>query len=362
MSRLHSYLNTKLYLYLIFLTVARASLWSEPFSWIGLQQGWNDCLPGSEQIELRAELLYFKPTIDNSYFVITSTNNVSGENIFPNGTRHNNSPSFECGYRLEATYKPCNCFNDLDFRFTSLSAHHSKSISGAFLFDTIGYPGDGAQSPEDTAYNGTAYIKDHFRYYAGDLTFNRITLNCCPENLSFLIGLHYTYIHFKGVFHSFGLYPDGSQRLRLDNHLKRKSHFCGIGPEFGINYSCLLPSFICCNVGQIYFNADGRTALLCSKTKADFHYQTLRTSKVGVNLRNKALWRVTPTADARLGLSYEFCYCGLEGVLEVGYEFVWYSNCIDSITGYDVAYAGNSLDSFSNLNMQGAYFALGFDF
>jgi hypothetical protein len=339
--------------------LALSSVYGEPVD----SPDCDSCFPGSDDLELRAELIYFRPTIDQSFFVINSIENRGAENnIYPFGRRHNNTPNYEAGYRLEAIYKPCNCFSDFDLRYTSLQANHSKSVSGDFLFDTIGFPGNGAQTPEDTTYDGTAHIKDHFKYYALDLTFNRFTMNCCPENLTFLFGLHYTWIRFKGVFNGDGTFIDDEQIIRVENRLEKKSHFWGIGPELGMNYRCPLPLCLCCNLGQIYFNANGRAALLCSKTKANFFYLTSRTGPDGVNIRNKALWRVNPTADLRLGLSYEFCYCGVEAVIEAGYEAVWYSDCVDFITGYDVAFAGDSFDSFSNLSMQGAYFAFGLKF
>jgi len=308
-----------------------------------------DCL------ELQSEFLYFKPTLDQSHYVISSTNNRFGGNVYPDGRRHMNHSRYSPGFRVGASYSLC-CENAIDARFTQLRSHHSNSVSGPFLFDTIGYPGDGAQFPEDTTYEGTARSHRHFRYYAGDLNLSRLTFSSfCPENLSFFIGLHYAHIRVKEHFDSVGTGIDGSTVTPVSNHLTRQTKFWGIGPQFGIDYHY---DFTCLGDGLLSLTANGRTALLCSNTHARFRYVTTRTGPVGVNIHNDSLWRVTPTVDARLGLSYKFCVCCTEVKVEGGYEFIWYHHCFDGITGLDVAYAGDTIDLYSNLNLHGPYLSL----
>lgn len=320
-----------------------------------VQQANDCCLP----IKLSAELLYFKPGIEQSSYAITSISNAVGGEFFPSGKRHHNRANYKPGFRIEGKYDLC-CSNAIDGRFTYFRAGHSDSASGDFLFDTIGYPGEGAQAPEDTRYSGTARIHDRYRYYAGDLTFNRLSLCSCVDNLYLLFGLHYANIHHKTHFTGIGNSLDGSTLVPVNNLLNSRSRFWGIGPQLGLEYTYHLPQ-TCWGVFSL--TANMRAALLCSKTNASFHYSTLRTAGTeGVNLKNDHVWRVNPAFDARIGGSYDFCFCGYEGKLELGYEWVWYHNSINSITGYDVAFPGDSLDVYSNLSLHGPYLKVGVDF
>lgn len=305
--------------------------------------------------DVNGEFLYFKPTMDQSHYAISSTNNRFGEDIYPNGRRHFNHSRYSPGFRIGGSYKLC-CENALDFRYTQLNSEHSNSVSGPFLFDTIGFPGNGAQGPEDTSYSGFARSRKHFHYYAADLNLSRLTFSTfCPENLSFFIGLHYAHITLKEHFRSAGTFIDDGAPHPVSIRLVRHTKFWGIGPQFGIDYHY---DFTCVRGGLLSLVANGRTGLLCSKTDARMRYNTVKTGPVGVNLKNDELWRVTPTADARLGLSYRFCCCSLDMKLEGGYEFIWYHNCFDAITGLDVAFAGDTADIYSNLNLHGPYASL----
>ena len=113
------------------------------------------------------ELLFFRPSVDQAAFVITSSDNFFGEDIHPHGRRHFNDTSYKPGFRVEATY-------GLNLRFTRFAADYGSTVKGPFLFDTIGFPGNGSQAPEDTFYVGQARIKDQYTYYASDLTYNRV--------------------------------------------------------------------------------------------------------------------------------------------------------------------------------------------
>lgn len=329
-------------------------------SWVQSLIGYVDPDPGC--FALQGEFLYFKPTIDQSYYAISSSNNFFGENIFPDGDRFNNNSFFRPAFRIEGAYALCNGCNNLDFRFTYLNADNSDSVSGSFLFDTIGYPGNGAQDPEDTFYSGSADFEEQFRYYAGDATFSRIIFDCCPEYLSILFGLHYVYFKLDEDFDSSGTRVENEVVIAISNRLNRTCRFWGIGPELGLEYRYLLPNCLCWRTGVLSLIGNTRGSLLCSHTKAHFQYNTVRTGPIGVNLNNDPLWRVIPTIDARVGLNYECAFHCLRTNIEIGYELIWYSDCVDTIVGYDVAFAGDSIDVFSNLNMQGPYLAISVSF
>ncbi len=313
-------------------------------------------------VTVSGELLYLKPALEQSSYVISSNDNKVAGEFFPNGKRHANIPSYKPGFRIDGLYTPCEGSIAYDVRFTYFNGGHSSSTSGPFLFDTVGSPGDGAQSPEDISYNGKAKIHDNFRYYAIDATLNRFNLDSCVDRLTLLIGLQYANIQHRRHFKSSGAFSDHGVNKAVDNSLESRSKLWGVGPLFGLDYDYNLTGPDCC-YGEFLLNANFRGVVLCSNNSTDFHYHTLRTAgTAGVNLKNHHNWQVNPGFDARLGGSYKFCLMGIETAIELGYEWIWYNNGINSITGYDVAYAGNSLDLYSNFNIHGPYLRIGASF
>jgi hypothetical protein len=303
---------------------------------------------------VQVELLFFRPTVDQSAYVISSSNNVFGEDLHPRGRRHLNDTSYKPGFRVEATYV-------LNYRFTRFAAGYSDSVTGPFLFDTIGFPGNGSQAPEDSAYSGTAHIKDQYTYYASDLTYSRLAFDSRADCFELLFGLHFAYIQYESHFRATGTFVDDGVLTAVRNRLSRNSHFWGIGPQLGMKYHYYLSDLSHCLHG-LSLNGQARGALLCSKTNTRFAYTTARTGSSGVNLHNNSIWRVTPSVDARLSLSYDFHLNSLKGALEIGYEWLWYNKSVNSIVGYDVAFVGDSLDSYSDLSLQAPFLALAFDF
>lgn len=310
--------------------------------------------------QFRATLFYLQPNLDQNSFVITSTDNRFGGEVFPNGKRHMISTEYKPGFRLETINDLCNQGTLLNLRFTCFNCHPHSHKKGSFLFDTLGYPGDGAQAPEDTTYAGRAFIKQHYQYYGADATINRYIFDWCPDNLSFLFGLHYAYIRVKERFASTGSFINDSTTQTVNNRLKNKSRFWGIGPEIGIDYSYLFQIKNC--TGCFGLNLNLRGILLGSTTDVKMHYKTERTGSLGVRLKNDSLLRVNPACDAQIGIVYSYTSCEREAFVEFGWEFVWYSKAVDKITSYDVAYAGNTLDILDDLCLQGPFLRVNIKF
>ena len=309
------------------------------------------------RFEIEATLLYLKPSIDDSHFVLSSFDNTFGGSLFPNGRRHGVSVPYTPGFRVEGLYNICPASSAFDIRFTYLEAHGSKSVTGDFLYDTNGFPGFGAQ--DSPVYAGTASDKNTYHVYTGDTTYNWSYGCFAPNDLTFIVGLHYAYIKFHEKGENTGVFI-GTTRP-ISNLLHRKSQFFGAGPEFGINYEYLLPNFSCLG-GTLTLNANARGALLYGSTKSDMTFVTLRTGPVGVAFRNTPAWRITPMASAELSLSYHVnCGC-VPTVFELGYEFMWYSKAVNKITGTDVAFSGDTIDVFNSLSLQGPYLSINASF
>lgn len=315
----------------------------------------SDCC--LDDCQIQATLFFLKPSIDQNSYVISSTNNRFGGEVFPNGKRHLIHQDYKPGFRIESLSPLCNCpENRLNLRFTYFNSHDSSSTSGPFLFDTVGYPGHGAQSPEDTTYQGFAKMRHHPLYYAVDATINHPFYIGCCDQLTFLFGLHYSHIKFKLHSTSEGTFLSDGVKV-LHTNLHQESKFWGIGPEIGVDYLYTLPLDSCC--GTFSFNTTVRGILLATCNHAEIHYITNRTGPVGVNLKNKdSILRVNPALNAQIGLSHSYSFLNFDTFIEIGYEWIWYQKSVNKITSYDVAFAGDTWDAFEDLSLQGPFVRL----
>lgn len=303
---------------------------------------------------LGATLLYLKPNVDDTHYVISSFDNTFMGSLYPNGERHQNIASFTPGFRLEGFYDIDPGTSCLDMRFTFFNARSTDSVSGGFLFDTNGFPGFGAQ--DSPVYAGMAGSNISYNFYAGDITYDRALCFFC-DDLKFIVGLHGAYIKFKEHTNSSGTFLNNDVETPLLNNLYSNSEFYGIGPQIGLDYR-FLASNIPCLSGILAFTVKARGALLGGNTRSDLSYITLRTGPGGVRVSNGDLWRVIPTANTGFGINYTFdCGC-CEATLELGYEFMWYGNCINQIRGVDVAFAGDTIDVFNSFTLHGPYLSV----
>ena len=173
----------------------------------------------------------------------------------------------------------------------------------------------------------------------------------------FIVGLHGAYIKFKEHTTSSGTFINNDVVTPLLNNLHNNSQFYGIGPQVGLDYQ-FLSSSLPCLPGTWAFTVKARGALLAGNTMSDLSYITLRTGPTGVRIQNGDLWRVIPTANTDFGINYTFnCEC-FSATLELGYEFMWYSNCINKITGTDVAFSGDTIDVFNTFSLHGPYLSI----
>lgn len=298
--------------------------------------------------ELRAELLYLKPNVDDTHFVLTSFDNTFKGSVTPKGKRHQNRTAFSPGFTVGGSYTICPETSFLDLCGTFFNAHSSHSVSGDFLYDTNGFPGFGAQG--SPLYKGATRSRNSYQFYAGDFTYNRILMCCLPDKLMFIVGLHGAYIQFKEHTTSLGTFTNNDGVNPLSNHLHRNSQFFGIGPEVGLDYRYLLPKLSClCGTWDLRVKAVG--ALLCGNTRSDLRYVTLRTGPGGVGVRNGDVWRIISSANAHLGINYTLDRM----TVQLGYEFMWYSPCVNQITGLDVFFAGDMIDVFNSFSLHGPY-------
>ena len=307
----------------------------------------------------RFTLLYLKPSIDDSHYVLSSFDNTFNGSLYPKGKRHQNTTSFTPGFSVEGQSVLCPNTSALALSYTYFQAHSSASTSGDFLYDTNGFPGFGSQ--DSPVYRGTARSKNSYLFHAADVAYHRCFARLFPEQFTFVLGLDFAFIQFKEHTTSTGTFTSDSAQRALRNNLKRTSQFFGVGPEIGLRYEHLLPN-LCSLPGEWSVNGKAKGSLLCGYTKSDLRYITLRTGPGGVSVLNGDVWRVIPSASADLGIAYHFQCAPFNSTLEIGYEWMVYSQCISKVTGLDTAFAGDTIDLFNNFSLQGPFLRLMIEF
>lgn len=294
--------------------------------------------------------LYLKPDIDDTHYVISSFDNTFQGSVFPKGKRHQNTTTFTPGYRIEGIFDLCRDTSELDLRFTYFNAHAKDSVSGDFLYESNGFPGFGAQIIG--VYAGKAKSKNAYTFYAGDLVYKRSLPCFSHESFKFIAGLHYAFIQFKEHTNNSGIFFNHDVPTQLSNDLHRDSRFYGIGPQIGLDYHYLLSNPH--EESETWsINAKARGYLLCGNIKSDLKYVTLRTGPGGVGIHNESTWRMIPSAAFECCICYMLeCNC-FSITVNFGYELMWYSKCVNKITGLDTAFAGDTIDVFNNFTLQG---------
>jgi Legionella pneumophila major outer membrane protein precursor len=320
----------------------------------------SDACCGSERaFELSATLLYLKAAIEDAHFVLSSIENIFNNSHYPNGRRHQPNTHYNPGFSVEALLEFQERASSLAGRFTYFHERAKKTVLGEFLYDTNGYPGFGAQ--DSPLYTGTAFAKNIFTLYSGDITYNQTFFGFCPDKLKFMFGLHVASIKFVERTRSSGNFTSDSGLKPLLNDLRRSSKFCGVGPQVGIEYQFLPLDFCFCD-GILAFSGNARGAILCGHTKSDLSFITLRTGPVGVGVRNGGFWRIIPAASAGLGINYTMEREFSSISIDAGYEFIWYGNCVAKPTGLDVAFSGDTIDVINSLSLHGPYLRLAYAF
>src|SRR5262249_4509052 len=91
-------------------------------------------------VKLFGELLFLKPTLDDTYFAIASPTAAGG---FPqplSGTRVNDDFDYEPAFRIGADYKFPDTGRTAELSYTRLAAEATETVTGSHLWATRGTP------------------------------------------------------------------------------------------------------------------------------------------------------------------------------------------------------------------------------
>lgn len=287
------------------------------------------------------EYLYQRPSVDDTYFVISSPVTTA----FPNGTRINNDFNYRSGYRVGGSYAFCDCDREFSVSYTHLKTSKTKTVTGDFLWATNGRA-DFASAFED--YTGTATSSLGYHYQRYDGLFSQKIYSCCGTDVRFQFGVEYAQLRFNESY----TYAVVGGALGT---ISQRSKTWGVGPELGFEINYALWDNQCCDTmpGTLYINVLSSGSILAAETKTS-EYNNLAEADI-LDVTGQRAHRVIPAVHARIGLAYETAFCGNKAAIEVGYEFNSYYRALSRVTYPDDVADGLSYNNYYNFDSQGLY-------
>jgi hypothetical protein len=292
---------------------------------------------------LFAELLFLRPTLDDTAFVIVSR----ASSTFPNGKRESDEFDHEPAFRIGAGYEIGDTGRSVELSYARLEAEATETVGGNSLWATVGHP-DFATSFEN--YQGTASADIDADYQRIDLHVTQpwevsgvdLGIEFGLEWADFRVGEGYRFVN---------------NDTATTGVVSMASRSWGIGPEIGLGLgfeicsSCGIP-------GAFSLSAGSSLALLLTDTN-------LRASSAAsgaplVSIRDDETSRVIPAIHARAGFSYAVPLAErVAATAGVGYEIDTYLNGLTRASFVDdVGQAIVSTRDY-DFDLQGVYLALG---
>jgi hypothetical protein len=288
--------------------------------------------PDPTHFALEGEVLFLSPTAETTGFAREETfsGNTAREHV------RENDPRYRTGWRLAGAWA-FDCLHDFSLRYTQFySGRYNRTITGA-LITPIG------------VFVGDATSRVNYKYNAVDALLGTWICDLQDFDLNFGAGLHYASIrHFDER-----LYTPGSTSLILPGRHELRNRFWGIGPELSFDFHYLFSS---CLVGNFALTGYGKGSMLIGRTQFEQRNLTIPTDVLFI-FETDPFWSVTPAADFRLGLQWEYSCACLRGAVEGGYEWIWYRRT------YRHRSSGlGTGEGFSDATFHGPYLSIGIVF
>lgn len=290
------------------------------------------------QWRFTAEYLYWKPSVDDTYFVIDSPVSTT----FPNGRRKDNNLHFNSGYRLGGGYQFCDC-GELSLTYTHLDFKQSKTVSGDFLWATLGVP-DVVSSFEN--YTGSARSHLKFHYQRFDVLYaQQIIENCCGLDVGLAFGLEAAELKLNESY----LYQSATHTATFNQRSKTNV----VGPELGftLGYELYKGSECDCMPGTLSFNVFSSGSILAARTRSNLN--NVEDAVTFLDVSNSKSWRIIPAFHSCVSLNYDMAFSCVDASIGIGYEFSSYIRGISRTTFPDDVADGLCFNHYDNFDMQG---------
>lgn len=288
-----------------------------------------------------AELLFLKPTLDDTYFVINSLTSTA----FPNGQRTNNDYDYEPAFRVGAVYAFADTGRSVELSYLRLDTDASETVAGDFLWATVGRA-DVASAFEN--YSGTASAHT-------DALFQRIDVHVTQPwqfagmEIGFQFGAEWADFRVGENYAFASAIATGT--------VSSASRSWGIGPEAGLGLSWEI-CHTCGIPGAFTVNAGSSIGLLLTETNARAS-ETL-TGALQLSVRDQQTSRVLPAIHARVGLGYALALAERIGLTAgAGYQIDSYPRGLTRMAFVDDVADSLVTTDYYDFDAQGVYASLG---
>jgi hypothetical protein len=299
------------------------------------------------------ELLFLKPTLDDTYFVIRSSEQgpPSPSPVGPSGQRKNDEFDLEPAFQIGARYEFADSGRGFELDYTRLDAEATESVSGDFLWATRGTPDfNFAFGPNTGGYTGSASADIDATYQRIDVLVTQpwhvsgldLGIQFGLEWADFRVGEEYVYV---------------DNGTNLIGRVSAASRSSGVGPALGLGlgYELGAPWNL---PGSFSVRAGSSVGLLLSET----HTRTagvLVTAPV-FGLRDDEASRVLTAIHARFGVTYELPLADrIAATIGAGYEIDTYLRGLTRVEFVDDVGKSLAKTTYDDFDLQGLYASFG---
>ena len=291
------------------------------------------------------EFLYLLPTVDDTYYVLQSSESLD----YPNGTRENNSFSFEPGYRVGVEYSFCDPQREFRAFYTYLSTTQTNSVAGQHLWTTLGSPAFGDLFED---YVGWASASSNLFYQRLEFSYAQRILDATGLYFYIEPGIELAYVRLTQsyTYRESGIYV---------GMLEERSKIEGVGPQLGLelgyDFYTIAPP---CGTTHTFSTTGLFAGAILSSWSQAGNSSTLTGSGTVLDTEDRAVWRVIPALHAQAGLNYAAHFRTAGVALGLGYEFSTYIRGVSKALFSDkTTMAGDAVSSLSydNFDLQGLY-------
>ena len=291
-----------------------------------------------------AQLLFIRPTLDDTAFVLSSPVSTT----FPNGHRESNEFEHEPAFRIGAGYTVAESGRSVELSYSRLSANADETVRGDFLWATVGHP-NFATSFED--YTGSASASIDADYQQIDLHVTQ-PWQVSGIELGLLFGLEWA--DFR-VGERYRFVNDDTATTGVVSGASRS---WGIGPEIGLS----LGYEICreCGIPGGAFSLSAGSSLSLLLTDTHTRASSVASGAPLVSIHDEETSRVITAIHASAGFAYAMPVTErISASAGVGYQIDSY---LDGLTrAAFVDDVGQSLSSTRDydFDLQGIYLSVG---
>jgi hypothetical protein len=293
---------------------------------------------------LFAELLFVRPTLDDTAFVLSSPESTT----FPNGHRESAEFDYEPAFRIGAGYTLGESGRSIEISYSRLETDATETVAGEFLWATVGHP-DVVTSFE--SYDGSASARIDADYQQIDLHVTQ-PWRVSGLDVGLLFGLEWA------DFRVGERYRFVNDDTGVTGVVSGASRSWGIGPELGLGLGYEICSECGIPGGTFTLSAGSSLALLLTET----HTRASSASSVApwLRIRDEETSRVITAIHARAGIAYEVPVTDqIAASLGVGYQIDSYLDGLTRAAFVDDVARSLSSTSEYDFDLQGIYLALG---